>query len=186
MPEPITVANFGRLLHPYHTALVTCCDEGGHPNIITIAWIIPVSINPPLLAMSVRPNRYSYKLIQGNGEFVVNMATFEIARQALFCGRKSGREVAKFTATGLTPLPARQVRPPIIGECPAHIECRIHQDIEMGDHHLLIGEVLVAYANPDALGTDDLYDLSRTHPLLHLGSNYFTTTRPETVAPAVE
>jgi flavin reductase (DIM6/NTAB) family NADH-FMN oxidoreductase RutF len=185
MPEPITVTNFSRLLHPYHTALVTCCDAGGNPNIITIAWLIPVSIHPPLLVISVRPERYSYKQILSNSEFVVNMATFEIAHQALYCGRKSGSEVNKFAATGLTPRPARHVHPPIIEECPAHIECRLQQDIEVGDHHLLVGEVLVAYAHPEALGVDGLYDLTRVHPLLHLGSNRFTTTRVETTEPTI-
>ena len=176
MKEITTVSSFHRLLHPYNTSLVTCCDAEGKPNIITIAWLIPVSVKPPLLAMSIRPTRYSYGLIQESGEFVINVAPYEIAQQALFCGRHSGREVNKFAETKLTPGEAQQIRPPIIEECIGHVECRVVQDIEAGDHNIVVGEVLAAYTYPGVLEESGLYNLEQVHPLLHLGSNNFTST----------
>jgi flavin reductase (DIM6/NTAB) family NADH-FMN oxidoreductase RutF len=183
--EFVNVSQFTYLLHPYNTSLVTCCNAEGKANIIAIAWLVPISISPPLLGMCVRPTRYSYKLIQATGEFVVNIASLEIARQALFCGRKSGSGVDKFAATGLTPLPARHVHPPIIQECLAYVECRLQREVEIGDHNLLVGEVLAAYARPGTLGNDDLYDLNRVHPLLHLGRNRFTSPQAQTVEPSL-
>lgn len=176
-----TVTNFTYLLHPYNTSLVTCCDEDGVANIITIAWLVPVSVKPPLLCMSVHPNRYSYRLIHATGVFVVNVATYEIAQQALYCGRRSGSQVDKFAATGLTPMPARYVQPPIITECLAHLECRLERVIEAGDHNLMVGKVLDAYAQQGVLDEDGLYDLDQVHPLFHVGRNRFTTTRAETI-----
>jgi flavin reductase (DIM6/NTAB) family NADH-FMN oxidoreductase RutF len=186
MSKFVSVAGFARLMHPYVTGLVTCCDASGNPNIITIAWMIPVSNKPPMLAMSVAPPRHSFGLIQETGEFVINIAPYEIAEQVLYCGRRSGRDVSKFDATGLTPKPAQQVRPPIIAECLAHLECRVVQDIEVGDHHLFIGEVLAAYARAGVLGEKGQYDLARTRHLLHVGGNVFTTTRPETIEPPLK
>ncbi len=180
-----TVSNFTYLLHPYSTSLVTCCDEGGKANIITIAWLIPVSIKPSLLCMSIGPTRYSYGLIQNTGEFVVNVASYEIVQQALYCGRRSGRQVDKFAVTGLTPMPAQYVQPPIIAECLAHLECRLEKVVEAGDHNLVIGKVLAAYARQDVLRDDGLYDLTRAHPLFHVGRNRFTTTREETIEPSL-
>lgn len=176
MKEKTTVASFHRLLHPYNTSLITCCDAEGQPNIITIAWLIPVSVNPPLVAMSISPSRYSYGLIHAMGEFVINVAPYDIAQQALFCGRCSGREVDKFAETNLTPGEAQQVRPPIIEECIAHIECRVVQDIQAGDHNIVVAEVVAAYTYPGILGDNGLYNLDQVHPLLHLGSNNFTST----------
>jgi flavin reductase (DIM6/NTAB) family NADH-FMN oxidoreductase RutF/ribosomal protein S18 acetylase RimI-like enzyme len=175
----VSASNFTYLLHPYNTSLVTCCDSAGKPNIITIAWLIPVSVTPPLVGLCMRKTRFSYNLITTTGEFVINLAPIEIAREALYCGRRSGSQVDKFLATGLTPLPAQKVRPPIIKECIAYLECRVKQDIEFGDHNLLIAEVLAAYAHPDILTEDDLYDLTRGRPLLHLGRNCFTSTQPQ-------
>jgi flavin reductase (DIM6/NTAB) family NADH-FMN oxidoreductase RutF len=185
MRKTTPVASFNYLLHPYNTSLVTCCDEDGVANIITIAWLIPVSINPPLLCMSIGPKRYSYGLIRATGEFVVNVASYEIAQQALYCGRRSGREVDKFAATSLTPLPAQQVRPPVIAECLGHLECRVEQEVKAGDHNLVIARVLAAYAREGVLGEDGLYDLNRAHPLFHMGRNRFTTLQGESIEPSV-
>jgi flavin reductase (DIM6/NTAB) family NADH-FMN oxidoreductase RutF len=88
--ESVPLSNFHYLLHPYNTSLVTCCDAEGQSNIIAIAWLIPVSVQPPLLGMSIHPTRHSYGLIRATGEFVINVAPYEIAQQVLFCGRRSG------------------------------------------------------------------------------------------------
>jgi flavin reductase (DIM6/NTAB) family NADH-FMN oxidoreductase RutF/GNAT superfamily N-acetyltransferase len=181
----VRASNFTYLLHPYNTSLVTCCDPGGKPNIITIAWLVPVSVTPPLVGLCMRKTRFSYNLIITTGEFVINLAPIELAREALYCGRRSGSQVDKFLDTGLTPLPAQIVRPPIIQECLAYLECRVKQDIEIGDHNLLVAEVLAAYSQPDILTEDNLYDLTRTHPLLHLGRNRFTGTQPQAFEPSL-
>ena len=183
MNESVPVSRFHHLLHPCGTSLVTCCDAEGQPNIIAIAWLMPVSIQPPLVGMSIRPTHHSYGLIQTAGEFVINVAPQEIAQQVLFCGRRSGRNVDKFAATGLTAGRAQRVRPPIIEECIAHLECRIVQDVDAGDHRLVVAEVLAVYTQPGVLDEDGLYDLSRVHPLLHLGRNRFTSTLVQTVEP---
>ena len=185
MNESVPAPSFHYLLHPYNTSLVTCCDTEGQSNIIAIAWLIPVSVNPPLVGMSIRPTRYSYPLIHATGEFVINVAPYEIAQQVLFCGRRSGHDVDKFVATGLTPAPAQRVRPPIIKECIAHLECRVSRDVEAGDHHMFIAEVLAAYARPGVLGDDGLYDLGHVHLLLHLGRNRFTSTHSQFIEPSL-
>jgi flavin reductase (DIM6/NTAB) family NADH-FMN oxidoreductase RutF len=180
--ESVPLSNFHYLLHPYNTSLVTCCDAEGQPNIIAIAWLIPVSVQPPLLGMSIHPTRHSYGLIRATGEFVINVAPYEIAQQVLFCGRRSGRDVDKFAVTGLTAGQARLVRPPIIEECIAHLECRVVQDVKTGDHRFVVAEVLAAYTRPGILD-DGLYDLSRLKPLLHLGRNRFTSTLAQSAEP---
>ncbi len=126
-----------------------------------------------------------YALIRETGEFVINVASDEIAQQALFCGRRSGRRVKKFAVTGLTPGQARHVRPPIIEECIAHLECRVVQDVETGDHRLVVAEVLAAYTRPGMLDDNGLYDPRRARPLLHLGRNRFTSTRAQFVEPSL-
>jgi flavin reductase (DIM6/NTAB) family NADH-FMN oxidoreductase RutF len=67
----------------------------------------------------------------------------------------------------------------MIQECIAHLECRMVQDIEAGDHHFVIGEVLSAYANPEVLDERGLYQLDIVRPLLHLGRNTFTSAQPK-------
>jgi flavin reductase (DIM6/NTAB) family NADH-FMN oxidoreductase RutF len=183
LKERVTLSKFHTLLHPYNTSLVSCCDSGGEANIITIAWVIPVSVEPPFIGMSIRPTRYSYQLIKETGEFVINIAPYALAEQALCCGRRSGRDIDKFAKTGLTPGKAVRVRPPIIEECLAHLECRTVKDIEAGDHRLLLGEVLEASIDPQIIDQHGLYDLNRVDPLLHLGRNRFTTAADRFIEP---
>jgi flavin reductase (DIM6/NTAB) family NADH-FMN oxidoreductase RutF len=156
-----------------HTILVTCLDEAGKPNIITLAWAMPTSIDPPLVAISVRPNRHSYRLIEETQEFVVNIPTMEIAKEALFCGKRSGKNYDKFKETGLTPLPAKCVEAPIIKECVAHLECQLKRKFVTGDHVIFIGEVVKAYADQETFKEE--YDIEKVKLLYHIGGSKFTT-----------
>ena len=170
-----------RLLHPRLVVLVSCVDEAGKANVITLAWSMPVSINPPIVVISIAPKRYSHQLIEKTREFVVNVPTMDIVRETLFCGRRSGKTYDKFKETRLTPLPAKMVQPPIIKECVAHLECKLHQQITIGDHTLFIGRVLTAYADDGVF--DKKFDLKKVKPIYHMGGDDFVTLVPEIVSP---
>jgi flavin reductase (DIM6/NTAB) family NADH-FMN oxidoreductase RutF len=180
----VPLDEFSRLLHPFNATLVTCQEKNGPPNALAIAWIMPVSLNPPTLVFAIRKERYSYKLLEQAREFVVNMPGFDLARQVLYCGRKSGKDVDKFEKTGLTAGKARKVSVPIVNECVAHIECRVAETIPKGDHVLVIGKVLAAYVKKEAF--KGVYDLKRFKPLLYLGDDVFTTTSTETIEPEAD
>ena len=170
-----------RLLHPRNTVLVSCIGKNGKANIITLAWSMPVSANPPLAAVSIAPRRYSHSLIEETGEFVINIPTVEILKETLYCGRVSGRNVNKFEATGLTAFPARKVKAPIIKECIAHLECKLHQKISAGDHTLFIGEIVAAYVNEGTF--KETFDIKKVRIISHLGGDKFTTTSEEVITP---
>ena len=126
------------------------------------------------------------ELIRETGEFVVNVAPYEIAAQSLYCGRRSGRDVDKFSKTGLTQEKASHVKPPLIKECLAFLECRLKEEFPTGDHQLMVGEVLDAYAHPGVLVEKGMYDLARVHPLFHLGGDRFTTLSDLSIEPPLE
>lgn len=172
--KEIPLRNFQYLLHPLNSTLVTTRGKDGKANVLAVAWIMPVSVDPPYLAMSLRPQRYSYKLLMETGEFVVNIPTFQLAKQVVFCGRKSGRDHDKFKETKLKRRKAKNVSPPVIKECVAHLECKLERTIELGDHTLFVGKVISARASEECF--DKSYDLKKFQPLLHLRGNIFTTT----------
>jgi len=172
-----------RFLYPRQVVLVSCADKTGKTNIITLAWSMPASINPPMLIVGIGPKRYSHALIEETEEFVVNVPTMEILRETLFCGRRTGREYSKFEETGLTPLPAKIVKPAIVKECVSHLECRLHQQLTTGDHTLFIGKVLAAYADKEAF--DERYDLQKVKPIYHMGGDDFLTISPKIVTSSI-
>ncbi|MDI6846926.1 MAG: flavin reductase family protein [Candidatus Bathyarchaeia archaeon] len=170
-----------KLLHPMHTVLVSCAGKTGKPNIITLAWAMPTSINPPLVAVSIAPRRHSHSLIEETKEFVVNIPTMNILKETLFCGRVSGREHDKFKEAGLTPLPAKKVKPPIIKECVAHLECKLHSQFTTGDHTIFVGEIVEAYADKNAF--TEGYNLEKAKMIFHLGGNEFATLESKVFTP---
>ena len=177
--EDVNSEDIPYLLHPYQATLVTTVGEDGKPNILAVAWITPVTVNPPHLAMSLRPQRHSYKLLTETREFVVNIPDFNLAKQVVFCGRRSGRDYDKFKETRLTPVKARKISAPIIKECIAHLECKLEKTIKIGEHILCIGKVMAAYASQKYYKRH--YDLRQHQPLLHIRGNTFTTTTKEAI-----
>ncbi|MGQ9628916.1 MAG: flavin reductase family protein [bacterium] len=153
------------LLFPVPTVLVTCQGRDGKPNIITLAWVGVVCSDPPMIGIGVRPSRHSHGLIVETGEFVVNIPREEHLRQTDFCGVVSGRSVDKFAATGLTPTPAKRVKPPLILECPVNLECLLRQRIGLGSHDLLIGEVVEVHADGSVVEEDGKLNIDALRPI---------------------
>lgn len=79
----------GNMLYPVPAVMVSVADKEGNANIITVAWAGTVCTNPPMLTISIRPERYSYHMIRETGEFVVNLTTEELARATDYCGVRS-------------------------------------------------------------------------------------------------
>jgi len=147
-------------LFPCPVVMVSCIGLSGKPNIITLAWVGTVCSNPPMVGIGINPKRYSFRLIEETGEFVVNIPTKSIVKEVDFCGTVSGREVDKFTETRLTPYPSIKVRPPLIQECPINMECVLRNRILLGSHQLFIGEVILVHADENIL--DERGDINNT------------------------
>jgi len=157
-PEPF--------LYPCPVVLVTCVDDRGKPNIITLAWVGIGAAEPPVISLAIRPRRYSYKLIEKTREFVVNIPTVDILRQTDFCGMVSGREVEKFSKSGLTQERSSKVGPPMITECPVNIECKLKKIIPFRSHGLFIGEIVEIHVDQSILNEKGAIDYSKTRPLI--------------------
>ena len=132
----------GNMLYPVPAVLVTVADREGNSNIFTVAWAGTICTNPPMLSISVRPERHSYHMMKETGEFVVNLTTESMAWATDYCGVRSGRDVDKWKETGLTPEKANVVDVPVIKESPVNIECRVVKVEELGSHHMFIADVV--------------------------------------------
>ena len=137
---------------PLPVTLVTSMGDDDSPNIITITYITGVNEDPPMIALAVRPEKYSNKLIKKFGEFVVNVPTLDLLSEIDYCGTFSGKDVNKFDNTKLTPLKSSIVKPPLIKECPINVECKVNKIISLPSHDLIVGEVVALHG--DCVGKD--------------------------------
>ncbi len=140
-----------RCLYPRFTVLVTS-GTLENPNVMTVAWISPLSANPPLIGISVTPKRYSYGLIIKKKEFCICVPPSSLAKEVLRAGQLSGKTTPdKFVKCGLTPEPSRKIQAPRIKECPIAIECVLEQEVSTGDHSLFIGKVVATRVHSNAI-----------------------------------
>ena len=125
-----------RPVHPSPAALITCVDENGKANIITLAEVFNISIfKPIILGIAIRPATYSHGLIKSSNEFVVNLPGADIVEKVDKCRMVSGRTGAdRFEVFGLTPMKATHIRTLLIAECPVNIECSVLDTKTIGDH----------------------------------------------------
>ncbi len=164
-----------RRLQPTPVVMATCIDKEGNANIITLGMYMPISHRPSLVCVGVAPQRYSHKLIEETGEFVVNSPPIGLEKEMHYCGMESGRNVDKFKETGLTPIPSLKVKPPRIKECFGHLECKVVKSITCGDHTLFVGEVVASTGDAEMMNGDVL-DVLKAKPIVQKNHVYFTVT----------
>lgn len=163
----------GNMLNPVPAVMVSLADKNGNNNIITVAWAGTICTNPPMLSISVRPERYSYNMLKENGEFVVNLTTDQLAYACDYCGVTSGRDVDKFKKLGLTPLPMEHVKAPGISESPVNIECRVSEIKELGSHHMFIADVLGVTVDDKYMNETGKFNINETGLVMYSHGEYF-------------
>lgn len=165
----------GNMLYPLPVVMVSAADKEGRDDIITVAWAGTVCTNPPMVSISIRPERYSYHMIRETGEFVINLTIEELAFATDYCGVKSGRDVDKFKETGLTREKAEKVKAPMIAEAPVSIECKVKEIRELGSHHMFIAQVAAVHADEKYMDEKNRFDLNRARPIVYSHGEYLGT-----------
>ena len=161
-------------LYPVPLVLVTCVDEQGAPNIVTLAWVGTAAAKPPQVALAIRPSRYSHALISQTREFAINIPTKDLLPVVDQCGHVSGARTDKFALTGLTSEPATQIQAPLIAECPVNLECKLTQTIPLGSHDLFIGEIVAVHVDEELLDEYGPIDYSKAKAVAYLGNEYWS------------
>jgi flavin reductase (DIM6/NTAB) family NADH-FMN oxidoreductase RutF len=155
------------LLIPLPAVLVSCAAEGYKPNIITISWIGIVNSEPPMLSISVTPERHSHAILKKAGEFVVNLTSEDNLMSVDFCGTRSGRDYDKFSEMNLTPVPGSIVSSPLIKECPINLECQVRQTLKPGSHEMFIAEIVMVHADENLLDDKNRPNIDMLKPLTY-------------------
>lgn len=168
----------GNMLYPLPAVLVSAASVDGKDNIFTVAWTGTICSDPPMVSISVRPERYSYSLIRESGEFVINLTTEKLAFATDYCGVKSGRDVDKWKEMRLTKIPGSAVQVPLIGESPVNIECRVKEVIELGSHHMFVADVVAVHAQEKYMDKKGKFDLAKADPIVYSHGTYYTIGKP--------
>jgi len=164
----------GTMLYPVPSVMVSCGLHDGEKNIVTIAWTGIICSDPPMLYISVRPERYSHGIIKNSGEFVVNIPNKKLAFATDFCGVKSGRDIDKFEHLNLHAVESNKVKAPYIDECPISIECKVKEIVSLGSHDMFISEICCVNVDESLLDEKDKLHLERADLICYSHGEYWT------------
>jgi len=149
-------------------------DKEGKPNVMTSSWVGICCSKPASLMTCLREATYTHGNIMERKAFTVNIAPESFARQVVYFGRVSGRDVNKFKETGFTPIDSSLVDAPYVKEFPLVIECRLKQTVELGLHTMFIGEIMDVKADPSILSEEGVPDIEKLKPFVFTpGSSKF-------------
>lgn len=163
----------GNMLYPLPAVLVSVADREGKTNLFTVAWTGTVCSDPPMVSISVRPERYSYHMIEETGEFVINLTTEALAKAVDYCGVRSGREVDKWEKMNLTQVKGQYVQAPMVAESPVNLECLVTQKLTLGTHHMFLAKVLAVHVEERYLDDSGRFHLEQARPLVYSHGRYF-------------
>ena len=164
----------GNMLYPLPAVLVSCADKDGRSNLLTVAWAGTICTNPPMVSISVRPERYSCDLIKATKQFVINLTTEELAYATDYCGVRSGRDVDKWKECHLTPIPADTVDCPLVEESPVNIECHVEEIKELGSHHMFIARVTAVHVDEKYMDEKNTFHLNDSKLLAYSHGTYYS------------
>ena len=164
----------GTMLYPVPSVMVSCTNNQGENNIITIAWTGIICSDPAMLYISVRPERHSYQMIKETGDFVVNIPNRKLAFATDYCGVKSGKDVNKFEHLKLTPAKSNLVAAPYIDECPVSLECKVKDIIKLGSHDMFIAEIMCVNVDDSLLDSKGKLHLNKADLICYNHGEYRT------------
>jgi flavin reductase (DIM6/NTAB) family NADH-FMN oxidoreductase RutF len=133
-------------------------------NVLTVVSFHYYSHKPPSVMVGIRPDNYSFKLLQEKRVFAVNLLRRDMVEVARQCGTITGRTQDKFARVGLTRAPATKIDGVLVAECPVSLECSVVHEVDFpSTHHWFVGKIEAAHV-------DDAY--LREHALLYWMSEF--------------
>lgn len=165
------------ILNPVPVVLITSKNKEGKENVFTVAWVGTVCTKPPMLSISIRPERLSYEYIKETMEFTVNLPNKDMIKQVDFCGVRSGRKIDKIKEMGFTMIEGEKVNSPYIDECPVSIECQVKQILPLGTHDLFIAEVVSSHVNENLMDENGKIHFEWAELVTYCHGEYFPMSK---------
>lgn len=153
------------IVYPSPVFVVGTYDSEGKRNVMTAAWGGICCSAPPCVSISLREATHTYRNILERKAFTISIPSEKYVKEADYFGLASGKDVDKFSATGLTPTKSKVVDAPYVNEFPFVLECQLRRSVDIGGHTQFIGEIKDAKVDEDAM-TDDGPLIERIMPLI--------------------
>jgi flavin reductase (DIM6/NTAB) family NADH-FMN oxidoreductase RutF len=178
--SPLKQDPFKAVVVPRPIGWISSLGADGVVNLAPYSFFNAISENPPSVMYATTgfaPGgavKDSRRNIEASGEFVVNLATWDLREAVRLSGKAVPPEESEMALAGLESLPSRLVRPPRVAASPVHLECRWLKTIHVPDTvgpdetHMVLGRVVGIHIRDDVI-VDGRVDPARLRPIARLG-----------------
>jgi flavin reductase (DIM6/NTAB) family NADH-FMN oxidoreductase RutF len=156
------------LLYPM-TALLVGANVDEKPNFMAVGWGGIVNMEPPMISVALRHQRYTLKGIKQNMTFSVNIPSTNLVKETDYCGIISGAKVNKAEVCRFKIFYGKLNSAPLIEQCPVNLECKVMHMMDLGSHSLVIGQIEETHISDSCL-TDGKPDVNKIKPFVYTTS----------------
>lgn len=125
-------------------------------NVAPFGMVMPISHNPPMIALGIFEHWDTFKNIIDTEDFVVAYPSPDLVKQIEIAAKRWPRNISEFDKAGLIPMRSKLVKSFRVKECQVNLECQLEWCKPAGDHHIVVGRIVVADI-VDALWEDELF-----------------------------
>ena len=161
------------VLNPVPVVLISCKNKEGKENVFTVAWAGTICTKPPMLSISIRPERLSYEYIKETMEFTVNLPSSNLVKVVDFCGVRSGKKIDKIKEMNLNMIPGTHTNTSYIDQCPISIECKVKNIMPLGSHDLFIAEVLGSHIDESLMDEKGKIHFEKANLITYCHGEYY-------------
>jgi flavin reductase (DIM6/NTAB) family NADH-FMN oxidoreductase RutF len=178
---------FKSIVVPRPIGWISSLDREGRVNLAPFSQFNNLGYDPPYVMFAAanfprhkRPKDSVANVIE-TGEFVVNMATYELREAVNITGSAVEPEIDEANLAGLEMIPSKLVKPPRVAASPVHLECRYHCTLALPgrnleqSHYVVIGQVIGVHIKDEAITPEGRIDVLKLRPLARLGYHDYTS-----------
>jgi len=180
---------FKALVAPRPIGWISTASAKGEINLSPYSFFNAVSDQPPMVAFASQGRKDALTFIEETGEFVCNLATFELRDAVNETSAPLARGESEMTLAGLTPAPSRLVKPPRVAEAPAALECRHLQTVPLtplsgaeARYFLVVGEVVAIHIDERFI-VEGLVDTAAMRPITRAATATISWRLPTRASP---
>jgi flavin reductase (DIM6/NTAB) family NADH-FMN oxidoreductase RutF len=175
---------------PRPIAWISTVSSDGIPNLAPYSQFQNLTFDPPYVmfaANQTTDGRRKDTVVNAeqSGEFVYNMATYDLRKAVNLSAQQVPPEVDEFELAGVTKAPSKLVKTPHVAESPVHFECLYYQTLRLPGNNpmsavdIVIGKVIGIHIKDEFVTSDGKIDILRIRPIARLG--YYDYTVVESV-----
>jgi flavin reductase (DIM6/NTAB) family NADH-FMN oxidoreductase RutF len=176
---------FKAIVAPRPIGWITSISAKGEINLAPYSFFNGVSSRPPIVMFSSEGQKDSFSFIRETGEFVCNLATFDLREAMNRTSAPLARGVNEMAEAGLEPAPSRIVKPPRVAESPCALECVLLQILPLADldgheldTHVVFGQVVGVHID-DRFIRDGRLDTAAMRPIARNGYQNYAVVESE-------